>query len=282
MDDALLASHVDAIHAVPRDEFVATRQARVRQLRADGHRAEATALSSCRKPTVAAWATNQLPRRHPEAVAELLEAGAALRTAQSRAASGRGAEGLRGATRQVREHVEALADLAAEVLAEIGAAPHHRTDVAQTLFAAATDPALRDHLERGVFEQTVVATGFGAMSPLLVVPDADDEAATATEPPPAEEPEPEPDPEVERRAARRRELEQHRTELQRSLVRDQRRADRTAKRVDELEARLADLQDRMATAREEADGARTDLEILRAELASVDAELADLAEDGAA
>ena len=75
MDDALLASHVDAIHAVPRDEFVATRQARVRQLRADGHRTEATALSSCRKPTVAAWATNQLPRRHPDTVTKCERAG---------------------------------------------------------------------------------------------------------------------------------------------------------------------------------------------------------------
>lgn len=278
MDDALLGAELDAVHGAPLPEFVAERNARVKRLRAEGHRDEAAALGRVRKPTIAAWAVNQLPRRHPDEVDALLEAGTALRTAQHRAASGRGAEGLRDATTRVRAAVEGLADRGAAVLAEAGAAAHHRTEVAQTLFAAATDPELHERLRRGVFAETVLAAGFGVLSPLVVVPDDTDGAdePEVTAPTPAEPPPDADRDDHEQSRARRRDLERHRTELQRALVRGERRVERTGARVDELLARLEDLRLRLGVAEREAEHAAADLDVLRAELASVDADLADL------
>lgn len=283
MDEGLVAAELDAVHGVPLPDFVTERNARVKRLRADGHRDEAAALGRVRKPTIAAWAVNQLPRRHLDEVEALLEAGTALRTAQHRAASGRGAEGLRDATTRVRSAVEELADRGAEVLAEVGAAAHHRTEVAQTLFAAATDPDLHDRLRRGVFAETVLAAGFGALAPLVVVPGGDDGADDTTGDVPAradvDTVTPDGAEDARRREqeeARRRELERHRAEVQRALVRGERRVERTEARVDELAARLEDLRLRMGVAEREAERARADLDVLRAELAAVDADLADV------
>lgn len=249
MDEALLAEHVDAIHAVGRDEFVAERDRRVRQLRSDGHREEATALKGQRKPTVPAWAVNQLARREQDTIAQLVDAGDALRTAQRRATSGRGADGLRAATRRVRDLTTDLASRARDLLAEQGAASGHVDDVQQTLFAAAVDPELHETLRRGVFTRPVEASGFGLMAGLVAVPDVDPEdGSTASESAGEEAAEQERDDEERERRRRleeetavreahRRSLERRRADLQRSMMRQERRVDRARTRADDLQSR---------------------------------------------
>lgn len=280
MDDALLAAHVDAIHAAPRDDFVSERDRRVRELRADGHREEATALKARRKPTVPAWAVNQLARHHAAAVDELVEAGGQLRTAQLRATSGKGADGLRQATRRVRDLASELTRVAQELLADAGAASTHLDEVQQTLFAAAIDPDLHETLCRGVFTRPVEAAGFGVMAGLAAVPDATrggdvGEDATPTDAPDddAAQRDAEAREERARRDARRRALEQQRGDLQRSLVRQQRRVDRARTQAEQLQARADEA---AATARDEEQAQ----DRLDRELADVDSELAALDEAG--
>lgn len=285
MDEALLAEHVDAIHGVSRDDFVAERDRRVRQLRADGHRDEADALKSHRKPTVPAWAVNQLARRDAATVDELVQAGGELRRAQLRATSGKGADGLRPATHRVRDLATDLARSARDILDGAGAAAGHLDEVEQTLFAAAIDPSLQETLCRGIFSRPVEAAGFGVMAGLAAVPDdpepatdevvadqQDTEEAEDAEAAEARALQRRREEEQARREAHRRALEQQRGDLQQSLVRQQRRAERARARADELQSR-ADAAD--ADAREdEQEQAR-----IAAEVEDVDEELAALDAD---
>ena len=52
----------DDLYGLPLDRFVAERGALAKALRADGRRDEASRVAALRKPSVAAWAVNQLAR----------------------------------------------------------------------------------------------------------------------------------------------------------------------------------------------------------------------------
>src|SRR5688500_7583798 len=90
---------VDALYELPLDEFVAARNALAKE-RKD------KALRSLRKPSVPAWAVNQLARRHESAVEAVIDSAEALRKAQRRALSGGGGDALRAATRAHRQAVD--------------------------------------------------------------------------------------------------------------------------------------------------------------------------------
>jgi hypothetical protein len=61
---------LDELYRAPFDEFIARRDALVKELRKDGKRDEADAVKKLKKPALSAWALNQLPR---DAIEELLE-----------------------------------------------------------------------------------------------------------------------------------------------------------------------------------------------------------------
>lgn len=276
MDDGLLAEHVDAIHGVDRGRFVAERTARVKALRSDGHRDEAAALGRLRKPTLPAWGVNMLARRHAGEVAELLEAGTSLQAAHRRAASGRGADRLRPATRRVRDLAADLAVLTGTILSEAGAGDH-RAEVEQTLFAAAVDPDLHDTLRRGVFTRPVEAAGFGDVAALTLARTQPTAPLEDAEPPPPDEaPDPATQRERDRLATRHRELTDRRADLQRALVRRRRRVDQTRAQAEDLQARLEALRARWDEAAQSATSAQTELDSTVAELAAVDDELAQV------
>ena len=83
------ASAIDDLYGLPLDRFVAERTALARELRGAGRREEAGEVAALRKPSVAAWAVNQLVRTQGRAVDELFEAGDALRKAQDGVLAGR-------------------------------------------------------------------------------------------------------------------------------------------------------------------------------------------------
>jgi len=66
------------------DAFMGARTALVAQVRSDGDPGLAKAVASVRKPTVAAWAVNQLVRRRPDDLATLLDLAARLQQASER------------------------------------------------------------------------------------------------------------------------------------------------------------------------------------------------------
>src|SRR3989442_162736 len=57
---------VERLYDAPLDSFVSERTALVKRLREAGARDAAARANALRKPTVPAWAVDQLARRHPE------------------------------------------------------------------------------------------------------------------------------------------------------------------------------------------------------------------------
>ena len=61
---------VDELYGLPLDEFVPARNALARELKGAGEPAEAAEVAALRKPSVAAWAVNQLVRTQRRGVGE--------------------------------------------------------------------------------------------------------------------------------------------------------------------------------------------------------------------
>ena len=127
-----------------------TGQARAGSSAQGGDRETAARVAKLPKPTPAAWTANQIAREHPDVIATLLDAGAALRAAQDAALAGGGAEQLRAATQAERRAVEAVMQAAADL--KPGGKPLSRAmadRLRTTLHAAAGDPELRAALADG-------------------------------------------------------------------------------------------------------------------------------------
>src|SRR5215217_8188196 len=137
-----LDADLAALYQLPLEQFVATRDQLARRLRAAGDRATARQIAGLRRPPVSAWAANQLAHAAPNSVAELLEAGAALRQAQQDALAGQpgAARQLRTATAHLRAAITRLSARADTLLARAGHAASDATlaRLAATLQAAAT------------------------------------------------------------------------------------------------------------------------------------------------
>ncbi|HEX6257812.1 MAG TPA: hypothetical protein VFZ70_18530 [Euzebyales bacterium] len=161
---------IDELFALAPEEFTATRNALVRQLRADGLRELATQVAALRRPTAAAWAVNQTVRAHADEFEELLAAGAAVRTAQRRALSGVPG-GMRDATRRRREQIERLSDRATRILDEHGVASSaQRGDIVATFDAASADDAAAARVREARLSQALpVSSDFDALEGLTVL-----------------------------------------------------------------------------------------------------------------
>jgi len=154
----------DDLYGLPLDRFVAERAASAKALRADGRRAESSDVAGMRKPSVAAWAVNQLVRTQSRALQGLFGAGDALREAQTELLAGRGdGRALRAAGERERAAVERLVDTARGLLTsqgqELSATVVER--VADTLHAAALDEGAREHVREGRLERELRHVGLG-------------------------------------------------------------------------------------------------------------------------
>ena len=133
---------VDDLYGLPLDQFIPERTALARELRKAGERERAGEVAALRKPSVAAWAVNQLVRTQSKPVADLLEAGDALRAAQDDVLAGRGdAQSLRAAVEHERAAVDALTEAARGLLSSEGQELSETMieRVSDTLHAAALD-----------------------------------------------------------------------------------------------------------------------------------------------
>jgi hypothetical protein len=157
---------LDRLYGLPLDGFVAARDEAARLLRQDGQTEPAAEVAALRKPSVSAWAVNQLARRHAARLGELLERGQRLRTAHRAALAGRGASGLAAAGKAERSVVAELVELAAGELEAAGRAPSPavRERIGNTLHAAAQDPAAAALVRRGRLTRDLDPSGFGDLS----------------------------------------------------------------------------------------------------------------------
>ncbi len=123
-------SDIDRLYALPLAEFTAARNELAKRLRSEGDRTGADEVKALAKPSVGAWAVNQLYHREREAFDRLLAAGAAQRQALTR----RGAVSRTAGERQ-RDALSRLLQRAQRLLEKDGArwTPALRQRVARTL-----------------------------------------------------------------------------------------------------------------------------------------------------
>jgi hypothetical protein len=147
---------LDDLYGLPLEEFTAARNAASNELRKQGLADEAAQIKALKKPSVAAWALNQLGRRHPRELAAFVESAQALRDAQL------GGRDLGAATKAERDALERLVALAREDLGGGSAAVVDR--VRQSLTAAAVDDPATVALQEGRLGDELEPAGFGSLS----------------------------------------------------------------------------------------------------------------------
>jgi hypothetical protein len=175
-----LDQELDELYGLPLEDWTRARNDLAARLKKAHQSEQAEQVKSLRKPSIAAWAVNQLPRRERKRVDALLRAGERLRTTQEQALRGKaGASDVNAAARAERDAVRDLVGAVRELLAEAGhaASPATIDRVSQTLRAAAVDDVGRELLARGRFDEELKSAGFGtltAVQPAAARPRADE------------------------------------------------------------------------------------------------------------
>jgi hypothetical protein len=186
----------DRLYGLPLAEFIPERGALAKQLRADGRRDDAAVVAKLAKPSVAAWAANQVLRSQAKDARELLAAGDALADADRTT--------LREAIGRHREVLGRLLAAADGLLDPNGRGLSAQTleRVQQTLNAASLDPGLREQAEQARLTTEQVYSGLG----LRMAPgDPDPPKAKAKTRKAKPKPKPKKDPDAaKRRAAEKR------------------------------------------------------------------------------
>ncbi len=244
---------VEELYRVPFDDFIARRDARVRELRKEKRREEADAVKQLRKPALSAWGLDQLARRDRDVLDELLAAGAALRQAK-------GGDTLRDATREERGAVARASERTAGLLRDGGHSVTDKTagEIRDTLHAAALDDETRDLLARGRLVEPRQAIGLGGFALGHAPPEA--EPAPAEKPKKQQKKKPKKPKEDDAAERRRREAEERRA------AKECEKAARKALR--EAEAELRERERELDTAERAAEQARAEVERRREELDS--------------
>jgi predicted ribosome quality control (RQC) complex YloA/Tae2 family protein len=173
---------LDALFALPLEEFTAARNALAKRLAHDGDGEAAEEVKKLSKPTVPAWAVNQLVRRKPELVERLIESGETL---QEELVRGRGgADSLRAAQQRERQALRELIGAAEGLLREFGRSVTAQTleRISETLSAGSKSPAGRAALRSGRLSAELEPAGFEALVGMTPAPrksSARDELAEA-------------------------------------------------------------------------------------------------------
>jgi hypothetical protein len=157
----------DEVYGLPLPDFTRARNGLAQGLRKEGLRDEAEAVKALRKPTLAAWALNQLARQRPDDVGRLLTIGGRLREAQEALLAGGDRSSLQRASAEERELVAELTRAATAIAHEAGGAGGQSVGerIRSTLHAAALDDRTATALAAGRLVREQEAVGlFGAPS----------------------------------------------------------------------------------------------------------------------
>jgi hypothetical protein len=250
----------EQLYGLPPAEFTRARDERAKELRKSGDREAADAVKALRKPTVAAWALNQLAREREKELGRLLSAGEGLRAAQEELLAGGDRSALQKAAAAERELVAELTGAAREIVSEAGDRPGAGLDekVSATLHAAALDEETAEELRAGrLTREREAIGGFGGLT-----------AGSAPSPPKARRPKAEKAaPKTEKAAAKQSAADARRQQRLAAARTDERHArrelDAAAKalesartRAEAAEAHAADAVDRAKVASERLKEAR--------------------------
>jgi hypothetical protein len=158
-----IEKEIDRLYGLPLEDFTRERNETAKRLRKEGERAKAARVQDLRKPTVSAWAINQLARKEKLLVRSLLSAVERVRKAQEKMLKGGSPDRLREASDVERKALDELVNRAERLLTEGGreSARSVRDRIDRTLRGAATEPEARDLLKRGRLTGDVDPSGFG-------------------------------------------------------------------------------------------------------------------------
>lgn len=162
-----MSAEIDRLYALPLEEFVAERDALAKRLRKEDREA-ADAVKALKKPSVAAWAINQVRRDRPDDIRRFLDVTEELHRVYAGLGSAGSRERLAEAAQMQRELIGSLVRCARELLEAGGHASADSTleKVADTLRAAASDPELREAVAEGRVVREASAAGFGPLETL--------------------------------------------------------------------------------------------------------------------
>ena len=155
----------EELYGLPPAEFTRARDERAKELRKSGDREAADGVKALRKPTVAAWALNQLARQRRKELGRLLKAGEGLRAAQEELLAGGDRSAFQKAAAAERELVADLTGATQEIVSKAGERPGAGLDekVSATLHAAALDEDVAEELRAGrLTREREAIGGFGA------------------------------------------------------------------------------------------------------------------------
>jgi hypothetical protein len=155
------------LYGLPLEQFTQRRNALARELRGSGEREEASRVSKLRKPSVAAWAVNQLIRTQKRDINAMFKAGDELVRVQADLLAGGGDRGsLRKTVEAERTAVDALVNRARGLLSAGGAelSAGAVEQVRDTLHAAALDEDARAQVSAGCLERELRHVGLGSLA----------------------------------------------------------------------------------------------------------------------
>jgi hypothetical protein len=178
---------IDDLFKLPLSEFTAARNASAVSLKDAGRAEDAAAVKALTKPSISAWAVNQLYWQHRKAFDQLLAAGEKLRKAQTeeltrQGAGGKGKGDLRAPIEALRSALTDLVKRGAAVLAASGhpPTPDLTRRITTTLEALATYGTQPGAPPAGRLTADVDPPGFEALSAL--VPRGKGKRAASSEP----------------------------------------------------------------------------------------------------
>jgi hypothetical protein len=230
-----MADEVDRLYDLPLGEFTTARNALAKEL-GDPE------LKKLKKPSVPAWAVNQLARRREVDMRRLIRAGEALEKTQRDAVGGGDQKAFERARGDEREAVRKLRSEAAALL---GADGHPASDanlerIARTLHAGAVTEEGRTALREGRLTEELEPRGFEAFAGVTPTPGRkrSTSANARARPRPRED--------GRLRKAREEAAEARRAadEAGRAAEKAAREAERARQRAERLEGRVAELEER--------------------------------------
>jgi len=187
-----LEDDVDALFKLPLTEFISARKTLAARLKKEGHGDQVNRVQALVKPSISAWAVNQLYWQHREAFDRLIATGQDFRRAQSSRLAGKAAD-LRGPLDARRKVLSELSTLATALLGDAGhnPTPDMVRRITTTLEAMSAYASLPDDLALGRLTHDVDPPGFDSLAsfatgaipkrtkePARVIPFRKDSAAT--------------------------------------------------------------------------------------------------------